>query len=425
VVLILAIFAVALLLVLAIGLSAAVRGELLASRVSFDRAQSLFLAQAGLNVARAILLYDDPTVDTLEDDWGPEAAEPLDLPLELPAGACRVRVYDACGRIDVNTASLETLAKLTGSVALAQAIVDWRELGSDEQYYRSLPYPYAPRRGRFQTAAELLLVKDITPAVYFGTVEQPGLVDLVTVASASPNTSAEGRLRTSVNSIQGTYGALLGGDPEALQRWFTSVFGESLSMYEVQDIMTKLDAGARHTTAGVGYTSLSQLATLAGLSDSEITAIIDQICITPGTIISGKVNVNTASPEVLAALPGSTTSLAETLVRQRDQQPLLSLAEVVALLFAQGDGRRAFEQGMVDALTTKSSSFIVESTGYSENGRGYRSLRALVYRDLGPDLRTPTRVPVFHQVEQDWPLPPLEAAAAPAAGLRRSGSAPS
>ncbi len=415
----------ALLLVLAIGLSAAVRGELLSSRVSFDRAQSLFLAQAGLNVARAILLYDDPTVDALQDDWGPDAEEPLDLPMDLPAGSYRVRVYDACGRIDINTAPPETLAKLTGSVALAQAITDWRGSGSEEQYYRSLAYPYAPRRGRFQTPAEVLLVKDVTPAVYFGTKERPGLADLITVDSLSLNTSAEGRVRTSLNSIQGTYGALLGGDPKAIERWLTSVFGESLSMYEVQDLMTKLDAGARQTTPGTGYTSLAQLATLAGLSDNEIIAIVDRVSITPGPVVGGKVNVNTAPPEVLAALPGSTTSLAEALVRQRDEQPLVSLADVVALLFAQGDGRHAFEQGMVDALTTKSSCYIVESTGYSENQRGYRTLRALVYRDMGGDLRTPTAVPVFHQVEQDWPLPPLEAAAASTASNRRSRSAPS
>jgi general secretion pathway protein K len=424
-VLVLAIFAVALLLVLAVGLSTAVRGELLASRVGFDRAQSLFLAQAGLNAARAVLFYDDATVDTLLDDWGPEAEEPLDLPAELPAGTCRVRVYDACGRIDINTAPQEVLARLTGDASVAQAIVDWREAGNDDRYYQSLSYPYLPRGGRFQTPGELLLVKGVTPAMYFGGGDTPGLADLTTVVSDSADSTAEGRPRQSLNGILNQIGAAI--SDEQRDQWLAQIFGTALSMYQIKDLEHKLESGWDHTTPAVGFTSLAQLATLAGLSDGEIIAIIDRVTVSQRAryIVNGKVNVNTAPWEVLEALPGCTAGIAEEFVRQREREPFKSLADVVALLFAQGEGRRAFEQGLIDYLTTKSSSFYVESTGYSANGRGFRTLRALVYRLFEWNLTEPVGTPVLYQVEQDWPLPPLEEAVEPSPGNRRSRSAPS
>ena len=115
-VLILAIFAVALLLVLSVGLSTAVRAELLSSRTSLERGQSLFLAEAGINQARAILLYEDSNVDSLQDPWGLEADQPLDRPQSIgEAGYCRVRVSDACGRIDINAADFAALAQLTAT----------------------------------------------------------------------------------------------------------------------------------------------------------------------------------------------------------------------------------------------------------------------------------------------------------------------
>ncbi|MCJ7822894.1 MAG: type II secretion system protein GspK, partial [Armatimonadetes bacterium] len=168
VVLILAVFAVVLLTVLAVGITAVVRPELLASRTSLDRMQSLFLAEAGLHQARATLLYDDVTCDSLFDDWGSLCESPLDLPQLAGSGYYRVRVYDACGRLDVNRTDADTLTLLTGDEEAAANIIAWRDGASDsglgeDGYYASLPQPYLPRHGPLQTIGELLLVRGVTP----------------------------------------------------------------------------------------------------------------------------------------------------------------------------------------------------------------------------------------------------------------------
>jgi len=410
VVLILAVFAVVLLAVLAAAITAAVRVELLASRASLDRMQSLFLAEAGLHRARAILLYEDATIDTLHDPWGLQSESPLDAPQALGDGYYRVRVYDACGQININQADAGTdspqyqtlndiLVRLTGDSAVAAAVVDWRDegrmssLGGDEnEYYASLPQPYLPRNGPFQTLGELLLVRGVTPEMFFGVRGEPGLQDLLTVESWSPNTDAKGEQRLNLNEFR-NWGMNLAWE-EVLKGKLEQAFG----MYGRKEIFQQLLDG--FTSAGGQYSGLGQLATEANLAPEVIAAIIDWLCVDHAKELSGKVNLNTAPREVLAALPGSSAELAEAIVARRENNPFVSLGEVAELLLAQRDGRAVFAQ-MIDHLTTKSSSFIIEAMGWTGEGRGFRTLRALV-------RRLPDNVVVVQQSEEDWPLPPYE-----------------
>jgi type II secretory pathway component PulK len=402
VVLILAIFAVVLLSVLAVGISSAVRVELRASHSSLERMQGLFLAEAGIRQARAILLYDDRKLDTLQDGWGPEAFQPLDLPHEFGAGFCRVRVDDACGRININKAGLDTLFRLTGDLQVAQAIMAWRQLiaGEDDTYYESLLQPYAPRHGPFQTVGELLLVRGVTPDMFFGTDGKPGLSDLCTVEGISENTDANGSLRIGLNEFRNW------GEFEAFQNSMMAKLGAVLTMYDATEIF---NGWSRLTSSGLpGYSSLTQLATVAGLSYDKIVKVIDYLTVEPGISVAGLVNVNTARPEVIAALPGGSLALGAAIEARRRQVPFASLGEFTEFLLGQPNGLDVFA-AIIDHVNLKSSSFIVESMGYPPTKRGFRTLRALVRRGAND-------VEVIQQSEEDWPLPPPVEQAALSAG---------
>ena len=409
VVLILAVFAVVLLTVLAVGIAAAVRVELRASRASLNRMQALFLAEAGKNQARAILMYDDPSVDTLIDEWGPNAEEPLDLPHQIGDGFYRVRVYDACGRININEADYDTLVRLTGDPPAAASILDWRDEGegvtpggAEKEYYADLPWPYLPRDAPFQTPGELLLVRGVTPEMFFGSKERPGLVDLITVDSESPNTDADGAPRMLLNEFR-NWGE------QAFQDWVMARFGDALGMYEAKEIFRGL---YELTDLGLdGYTSLAQLASAAGLDFGKIAQIIDSFTVDMSRVERGKVNVNTAPLEVLAALPGSSDALADAIIARRDAQPFRSLGDVVTMLVDLPDGPAIFER-MIDHVRTKSSSFVIESMGRTSTGRTHRTLSALV-------RRTPDAVYVIRQVERDQPLPPLDEEARQSVAIAR------
>ena len=409
VVLILAVFAVVLLTVLAVGIAAVVRVELRASRSSLDRMQALFLAEAGKNQARAILLYDDPGVDTLIDEWGPKAEEPLDLPHELGDGFYRVRVYDACARIDINEADYDTLVRLTGDPAAAASILDWRDEGegvtpdgAEKEYYAGLPWPYVPRDAPFQTPGELLLVRGVTPEMFFGSKERPGLVNLITVGSESLNTDVNGTPRVFLNEFRNW------GEP-AFQDWVMAKFAPALDMYEAQEIFRGL---LELSALGLnGYTSLAQLASAAGLDFGTIAQIIDSFTVEMSPVERGKVNVNTAPLEVLAALPGSSESVAEAIIVKREAQPFRSLGDVVTMLVDLPDGPAVFEQ-LIDRVRTKSSTFVIESMGRTRTGHTHRTLSALV-------RRTPDAVYVIRQVERDQPLPPLDEPAQQSVAIAR------
>jgi general secretion pathway protein K len=399
VVLILAVFAVVLLTVLVVGITAAVRVELLASRSGVGRMQSLYLAQAGLNEARAILVYDDQTLDALTDDWGPDAETTLDQPLEAGEGFYQVRVSDACGRIDINEADFTALAGLTGDEAVAAAIIDWRDgddavvtpEGAEASYYLNLPYPYRPRNGPFQTVGELLLVRGVTPGMFFGGGGQRGLADLVTVESLSPNTDASGNSRMNLNSFS-NWGE------EAFQNYVKTKLAVALTDYETNSIFQGL---SQLVDAGLdGYTSLAQLVTAAGLDPGRVAQIIDYFTVEQDHVLRGKVNLNTAPLEVIAALPGSSEGLAEAVIVRRQEEPFRSPGDAMAFLMEQPGGLGLFQQ-MIDRITTKSSSFLVEAMGWTNTGRSYRTVSALMRR--GQD-----NVLVIRQAEEDWPLPPPE-----------------
>ncbi len=116
-----------------------------------------------------------------------------------------MRAGDEAGKVNLNQATDAVLRNLLGAIglagaerdAVADAILDWRDAddhhrlsGAEKEYYLALPEPYEPRNGNFESVEELLLVKGVTPELFYGrtialpggeTRAMPGLRDLVTV----------------------------------------------------------------------------------------------------------------------------------------------------------------------------------------------------------------------------------------------------
>jgi general secretion pathway protein K len=92
-----------------------------------------------------------------------------------------IRVQDELGRVDLNQtdeAMLNSLLQAAGldaraSAGLTDKIVDWRTAtslkhlnGAKDRDYASRNAAYHPRNGPFQSVDELLLVMDMTPAIF-------------------------------------------------------------------------------------------------------------------------------------------------------------------------------------------------------------------------------------------------------------------
>lgn len=177
---------------------------------------------AGLNLARAALLADqqENEVDTTQDLWADLDQERL---AALAGGVeLQVTIADLSGRLQVNALGASGPGRNPGgsvqgeqqekntyrevwlrlltsgrfalndedqAEALLDAIADWvdkdeneRIQGAEEQYYRARDPGHGCRNGTMPYLEELLLVKGMTPEIFYGDKEHEGIAEFVTVA---------------------------------------------------------------------------------------------------------------------------------------------------------------------------------------------------------------------------------------------------
>ena len=200
----------ALLAVMATELAFSMRLEAAMVRSYRDALMARRLAEAGIQQAIREIVSDS-TVHGLDEDGqvvffrAPQpGATPKPLPklprsrVQLGPGEFSYRITDEEARLNVNARQPGTLEKLlqelevdkTERDVIVDSIEDWRDgndlarvNGAESEYYLKLPIPYRPRNGNLQHVSELLQLKGITPEIYYGHDDKPGLVDLVTVRS--------------------------------------------------------------------------------------------------------------------------------------------------------------------------------------------------------------------------------------------------
>jgi hypothetical protein len=126
----------------------------------------------------------------------------------LGDGSYSWRIMSEDGLVDINgiqqRSVLVNLLKQCGvgpgadRDTIIDSILDWRDAnrehrinGAEEDYYRGLDPPYSCKDGSLDVLEELLLVRGVTPEIFYGKVEQgttvPGLRDLLSVHSLEFN----------------------------------------------------------------------------------------------------------------------------------------------------------------------------------------------------------------------------------------------
>lgn len=117
----------------------------------------------------------------------------------LGVGYFSYRVTDEEARLNLNAATPERVDRLLQALGIDKierdvindSLQDWRDANEDhrlngaesEDFYLGLPLPYRSKNANLDSITELLQVKGVTPAIYHGTAEKPGLAAFVTVKS--------------------------------------------------------------------------------------------------------------------------------------------------------------------------------------------------------------------------------------------------
>lgn len=116
----------------------------------------------------------------------------------LGPGQFSYRITDEEARLNLNTSPPDRIDRLLQGLGLdksardtiVDSIQDWRDAneehrlnGAESDYYLKLPVPYRARNANLESVTELLQIRGLTPALFYGADASPGLAEFVTVKS--------------------------------------------------------------------------------------------------------------------------------------------------------------------------------------------------------------------------------------------------
>jgi general secretion pathway protein K len=169
---------------IALTLANTVRGETERSSTDADGLKAYYLAAGAID---RMLVYIQSAPAFPGPDGKPRYQEATRvLQLDFPTGVVRAEFIPENSKLNVNTAPANELTNLILALgvdpAQAQAIVagilDWRggtpggSFSEFDQYYMSLSPSFRARHASFQEIEELLLVRGITPDLFYGSYSQ-------------------------------------------------------------------------------------------------------------------------------------------------------------------------------------------------------------------------------------------------------------
>lgn len=406
-----------------------------------DRIQAHYLALAGIEKAKALLyqdalsrsrsdvnhdgaLYNDPQ-DFQDITFGRGEFTVFRRGRQDEGGGILYGVSDEESRLNVNVAATNELLQLPGMTpVVAAAIVDWRDAdndvspgGAEAPYYASLQPPRQPRNGSFETVRELLMVRGVTSSLLFGddthqngflpsiAVARKDLSDtayhssdvdsgwagIVTVDSSINSVSASGQTRVDVQTADEAALAAVPGITPEIARAIVAYRGQ----HPFQSIADLLDVTAptsqpqnQPAAQGPGNqgpnNSNATQAQSAGpevINQNLLMDIADNLTANSGQNLPGAINLNTASRDVLACLPGLDPQLAQAIISYRQSSgffrnvaDLLKVSgmtpeifkQVAPLVSARSETYRILSEGMVNSTGVRQRIQVIVHVGLQD-----------------------------------------------------------
>jgi general secretion pathway protein K len=352
-----------------------------------EQTRCRWACSAGIETAKAALQDDETQSDGPEDIWYGSNADFNEVLLDR----CRftVMVTDEASKLNVNTATRKQLMALPNMTdEIADAIIDWRDeddkprpLGVELQYYLKLPNGYPIRNGNFRTIRELLLVRGITNEIFYGEdTNLNGRLDYNEKDrdESLPNDNSDNVLDVSLIAYLTCYSYDINKDAEDNDR-------VNINSADENNLVNSLNISRGHAkwiveNRSENYTSVADLinenspkkaSNSGGNSDQAqrldletFKSIVDKITITDEATIPGRVNVNTASKEVLVALLEGNESVAQAIINHRENLSE-SMLTIGSLLDVPLFGIKGFKK-VANHLTTRSSIFTIKSSAVAE-----------------------------------------------------------
>ena len=174
---------------IALSFAASIRTEVDAARNVVQQKQSYYMARAGIEYAiYRILETQSAFYQAQQQAQNPGLQQVPDVllgsvSLSLAGGGADVAIGDESGKIGVNAAppnliyNLLLMIGVPGPTAdvITDSIQDWidpdelvHDFGAESDYYLGLKEPYPAKNGPIDVPEELLLIRGVTPEIYYG-----------------------------------------------------------------------------------------------------------------------------------------------------------------------------------------------------------------------------------------------------------------
>jgi len=234
---------IALLVTVALELNRNARATAAAAAATRNSITLSNMATSGIHIAMAVLVKDktESKIDSIQEGWAdPEEMAQILQEFPFEDGSLTVKISDELSRIQVNAIVKfpdrkkgndpqmflwdrfltmyifgdEYLEEIEPRSIVA-SLKDWIDAGDDDaitgstgaesDYYEGLNPPYSCRNGPIPHTSELILIKGITPDLFYGNEDKPGISEFVTadgMAPAGKNKSAfEGKININTAEI--------------------------------------------------------------------------------------------------------------------------------------------------------------------------------------------------------------------------------
>ncbi len=331
-----------------------------------DKLKAYTIAKIGMNLSQFILEADkrgmasglmaqraSKEIDCYEDLWAMDFPE---FPIEY--GSVKIVISDENSKINLSvlanevvdrTAYYNLVQRFFLNMGLlmdfADSILDWVDIdetrspyGAESDYYQNLESPYKSKNREMDSIDELLLVKGITPEIFYGL--------------GGGNSGKEANLVDHNRGTKSLSSALLGDlDPQNAKK-----------------LLEEKQSSTRDLSIKIGREKSRRLSDYLRVYGDRTDYLSDL----------NKININTASFRVLSTLTESMTDdIVTEIIRRRIEKPFESIDEVKDLI--------KDENVLKNLLTVKSYIFKIEVTGKvndtttSITGYYYRDERKFLY----------------------------------------------
>lgn len=344
--------AVTALLAAAVGME---RAQVNDTVLRLEKAKARIAAESGISRAMSVFLTQQQGPVSHVDDWFALGNQSSDL-FRVGDVAFRLQVIDACSLVNLNAAPEGDLQNLGLTVEQIDSLLDWRETGTTprtdgakDDYYNALPNPYNAGLRRLDTVDEVMLIKGFdsntllqtpTASTTSGVTPRP-LYAWSTVDSFSPSSNSGGQQPGNINTVQAN---------QLTQAGVPANVAAAII--------------ARRGAVGGQFTTLGQALQVPGMNIQIAGTIVDNFMIGGQPRVEGKINVNTASEDVLMTVNGMTSDVAQSITSRQDagMQNLSEVLQVPGFTLE-------LAQQTIDRFTTTSEIFIVRVEGQSGSAR--------------------------------------------------------